>query len=195
MSAPRIISWDITLECPLTCSQGYADANEKEVEGVLSKQESFYVITQFRATGTPVVVLSGGETCSARTYMQPHGKEQELRMVMGNSWYFIDHDAAVKLMNAGSSAVAISLDAKDAATHDMFRGIDGVWEKVVKAVGYRRNAGIAVQINMSVMLPVISEVNYVIAFGTSLGVRAYQLFFSIPTGRAQEIDPRRDARR
>ena len=59
--APRIISWNITLRCPLKCSHCYVDAGEKEADGVLSTQEAFGVIDQIRATGKPIVVLSGGE--------------------------------------------------------------------------------------------------------------------------------------
>ena len=111
-------------------------------------------------------------------------------MVMGTSGYLIDHDTAIKLGNAGIRAVAISLDSKDPATHDSFRGLDGVWERAVAAIGHCRDAGIGVQINMSVMRSAISDVEDVIELGTSLGVRDYQLFFPIPTGRARQIEPR-----
>ena len=59
--APRIISWNITLRCPLKCSHCYVNAGEHEAVGVLSTEEAFSVIDQIRATGKPIVVLSGGE--------------------------------------------------------------------------------------------------------------------------------------
>jgi MoaA/NifB/PqqE/SkfB family radical SAM enzyme len=37
------------------------DAGENEADGVLSTEEALSVIDQIRATGKPVVVLSGGE--------------------------------------------------------------------------------------------------------------------------------------
>ena len=73
VSAPRIISWNITLRCPLKCSHCYVDAGDKEIAGVLSTQEAFAVIDQIRATGRPVVVLSGGNLSSGRTYTISHG--------------------------------------------------------------------------------------------------------------------------
>jgi len=190
--APRIISWNITLRCPLKCAHCYVDAGEEEADGVLSTQEAFAVIDQIRATGTPVVVLSGGEPllrediCAIARY----GTEQGLRMVMGTSGYLIDHDTAAKLREAGIRAVAISLDSDDPPTHDAFRGLDGVWEKAVQAIGHCRDAGIAVQINMSVMRSAISDIEGVVGLGTSLGVRDYQLFFPVPAGRAWQIEPR-----
>ncbi len=192
MNAPRIISWNITLRCPLKCSHCYVDAGETEAAGVLSTQEAFSVIDQIRATGTPVVVLSGGEPLLRKDIyaIARYGTEQGLRMVMGTSGYLIDHNTAVKLKDAGIRAVAISLDSGDPAIHDSFRGLDGVWEKAVQAIGHCRDAGITVQINMSVMRSAISDVEEVIELGTSLGVRDYQLFFPIPTGRARQIEPR-----
>jgi len=192
VSAPRIISWNITLQCPLKCPHCYVDAGEEEAAGVLSTQEAFGVIDQIRATGQPVVVLSGGEPLMREDIyaIARYGTEQGLRMVMGTSGYLIDHDTAVKLNGAGIRAVAISLDSDDPAIHDAFRGVDGVWKKAVQAIGHCRDAGISVQINMSVMRSAISDVEEVITLGTSLGVRDYQLFFPIPTGRARLIESR-----
>lgn len=192
VSAPRIISWNITLRCPLKCAHCYVDAGEKEADGVLSTQEAFSVIDQIRATGRPVVVLSGGEPLLREDVyaIARYGTEQGLRMVMGTSGYLIDQKTAANLKEAGIRAVAISLDSKDPAIHDAFRGIDGVWERATKAIGHCHDAGIAVQINMSVMRSAISEVEDLISLGTSLGVHDYQLFFPIPTGRARQIEPR-----
>lgn len=192
VSAPRIISWNITLTCPLKCSHCYVDAGDKEADGVLSMQEAFGVIDQIRTMGRPVVVLSGGEPLLREDIydIARYGTQQGLRMVMGTSGYFIDQKTAVQLKEAGIRTVAISLDSKDPGIHDAFRGLDGVWERAVNAIEYCRDAGIGVQINMSVMKPALSDVEEVIGLGTSLGVRDYQLFFPVPTGRARQIEPR-----
>ena len=44
VNAPRIISWNITLRCPLKCSHCYVDAGEQEADGVVSTQEAFSFI-------------------------------------------------------------------------------------------------------------------------------------------------------
>lgn len=192
MNAPRIISWNITLRCPLKCSHCYVDAGGEEADGVLSTQEAFSVIDQIRAVGTPVVVLSGGEPLLRPDVydIARYGTGKGLRMAMGTSGYLIGHETAGKLAAAGVRAVAISLDSDDAATHDSFRGVEGVWERAVQAIGHCRDAGMNVRINMSVMRPDISEVEGVIGLGSSLSVRDYQLFFPVPTGRARQAGSR-----
>ena len=84
--------------------------------------------------------------------------------------------------------MAISIDSADPSVHDSFRGLNGVWERAVKAIRYCRDEGMSVQINMSVMRPAIGEVEEVIEVGTALRVRDYQLFFPVPTGRARLIE-------
>jgi radical SAM protein with 4Fe4S-binding SPASM domain len=188
---PRIISWNITLRCPLKCSHCYADAGKDEAEGVLSTDEALAVIDQIRAVGTPVVVLSGGEPlmrddlCTIARY----GTERGLRMVMGTSGYFLDHATAARLKESGIRAAAISLDSTDPAVHDSLRGVSGAWERAVDAVRNCRDEEIGVQINMTVTRPFSGDVASVVELGRELGVRDYQVFFPVPTGRAQEAGP------
>ncbi len=190
--SPRLISWNITLRCPLKCAHCYVDAGERDAEAVLSTEEAFGVIDQICETGKPVVVLSGGEPLMREDIfaIARYGTDQGLRMVMGTSGYLLDQAMAKKLRDAGIRAVAISIDSADPAVHDAFRGIDGVWERAVQAISFCNAENIGVQINMSVMRSAISDVENVIELGTSLGVRDYQLFFPVPTGRARQIEHR-----
>jgi len=190
--APRIISWNITLRCPLKCSHCYVDAGVEEADGVLSTGEAFSVIDQIRATGKPVVVLSGGEPLLREDIYEiaRYGTEQGLRMVMGTSGFLLDRPIAAKLRESGIRAVAISLDSADPAIHDAFRGVNGVWESAIQAIQNCHNEGMGVQINMSVMRTDLRDVEAVIGKGTALGVRDYQLFFPVPTGRARQKEPR-----
>ena len=103
---------------------------------MLSTDETLAVLDQIRATGTPVVVLSGGEPlmrddlCTIARY----GTDLGLRIVMGTSGYFLDRPMAENLKEAGIRAVAISLDSADPIIHDSFRGVSGAWERAVQAI-------------------------------------------------------------
>jgi radical SAM protein with 4Fe4S-binding SPASM domain len=190
-NGPSIISWNITLRCPLKCAHCYVDAGDREADGVLSTQEAFGVIDQICETGKPVVVLSGGEPLMREDIyaIARYGTEQGIRMVMGTSGMLIDRTTAEQLSEAGIRAVAVSLDSASPAIHDAFRGMNGVWEKAVQAIRNCRDEGIAVQINMSVMRSDINDIRAVIELGTTLGVSDYQMFFPVPTGRARQVEP------
>ncbi len=110
-------------------------------------------------------------------------------MVMGTSGYFLDDSMAERLRDAGIRSVAVSIDSADPAVHDSFRGVSGAWEKAVQAIRNCRDEGIGVQINMTVMRPSAGDVQSVVEFGKGLGVMDYQVFFPVPTGRAQDFGP------
>ena len=188
---PRLISWNVTLRCPLKCAHCYVDAGEHEAEGVLSTVEAISVIDQLRALGTPTVVMSGGEPLLREDIFEiiRYGTRRGLRMVMGTSGLLIDRSMADRLEEVGVRAVAVSLDSADPNVHDTFRGIPGVWNRAVQAIRHCREAGIRVQVNMSVMQSDLQEVERVIELGVGLGVQDYQLYFPVPTGRAREHDP------
>ena len=158
---------------------------------MLSTNEALAVIDQVRATGTPVVVLSGGEPlmrddlCTIARY----GTDRGLRMVMGTSGYFLDRPMAARLKEAGIRAAAISLDSADPAVHDSFRGVSSAWERAVRAIRNCTETGIGVQINMTAVRPATGEIESVVELGKSLGVHDYQVFFPIPTGRAGGTGP------
>lgn len=189
--APRLVSWNLTLRCPLKCSHCYVNAKENEPAGVLSTGEARAVIDQIREVGTPVVVLSGGEPLMRTDLCEiaRYGTKRGLRMVMGTSGYFLDRSAAARLRDAGIRSVAVSIDSADPVVHDSFRGVRGAWEKAVQAIRNCRDEGIGVRINMTVMRPSAGDVQSVVELGKGLGVTDYQVFFPVPTGRAQDLDP------
>ncbi|HII98654.1 MAG TPA: radical SAM protein [Methanoregula sp.] len=188
---PRIISWNITLKCPLHCSHCYVDAGEREGDDVLSTQEAFSVIDQIRRTGSPIVVLSGGEPLARDDLcdIARYGTEKGLRMVIGTSGYLLDRRMAGLLLDAGIRAAAISIDSADPEVHDTLRGMPGSWERAVQAVDHCREAGIGVQINMTAVRPSLEEIEGVVVLGKDRGVRDFQVFFPVPTGRAAGSSP------
>lgn len=186
---PRLISWNITLRCPLKCAHCYVDAGNSEPEGILSTYEAKSVIDQIADVGSPILVLSGGEPLLREDICEiaAYGTEKGLRMVMGTSGYYLDKEMARRLKMAGIKAVAISLDSTDPAIHDAFRGLDGAWERAVNAIDSCNAADIPVQINMTVTRPVLGDIESLINFGESKGVKDYHLFFPVQTGRGEEI--------
>lgn len=186
---PHLISWNITLRCPLRCAHCYVDAGELEAENVLSTEEAYGVIDQICELGNPVVILSGGEPLMRDDIFKiaRYGTEKGLKMAMGTSGVLIDENIAQAIKNSGIRRVAISIDSADPKVHDLFRGLPGAWERAVQGIRHCKEAGIGVQINMTVLSPGIQAINDVVSLGTRLGVNDYQLFFPVPTGRGHEI--------
>jgi len=185
----RLISWNVTLRCPLRCAHCYVDAGNHEAKGVLSTEEAFAVIDQICELGRPVVILSGGEPLMREDIFRiaRYGTGKGLTMAMGTSGILIDETCAREIRDAGVRRVAISIDSADPAVHDRFRGVCGAWERAVQGIRHCVNAGVGVQINTTVLSPEIRAIKEVVALGTGMGVTDYQVFFPVPTGRGTEV--------
>ena len=59
-----------------------------------------------------------------------------------NGW-FLTKDRVISLRNAGLTHIQLSLDGKDAKTHERMRGINGIYEKVLDALNFIDDAGIS----------------------------------------------------
>ena len=185
----RIISWNITLACPLNCAHCYADAGKPGMPGLLSTSEAFGVIDQIRETGKPVVILSGGEPLMRGDIFEiaRYGTSRGLRMTLGTSGYLFSRSTARHLSESGIRTVAVSIDSADPSVHNRFRGRPGSWERAVQAVRWCRDEGIEARINMTVQDYSLASVEGIVALGTSLGVRDFQVFFPVPVGRGMNL--------
>jgi radical SAM protein with 4Fe4S-binding SPASM domain len=184
----RIISWNITLRCPLRCSHCYSDAGDQDVADVLTTTEARGILDQIREAGSPVVILSGGEPMMREDIydIARYGTDVGLRMALGTSGYTFDENTPKQLKDAGIENVAISIDSANPFIHDTYRGLPGAWNNAVRAIRLCLDQGMQVQINMTVLTPDIGEVDQVVTLGKELGCKDFQLFIPVPTGRSQK---------
>ena len=64
---PRIISWNTTFKCNLSCAHCYMDAQERESKNELTTEEGKMFIDQIAEVSKPILVLGGGSPSSGRT--------------------------------------------------------------------------------------------------------------------------------
>ena len=184
----RLISWNITLRCPLRCPHCYSDSGGEEIPDVLTTREAFRICDQIRSLGTPVVILSGGEPMMRDDIFDiaSYGSGLGLNMAMGTSGYLITEENFPRIRSSGIRSLAISLDSADPAVHDSFRGCTGSWERAVHAIRLSLQEGMQVQINTTVITPDPASLDRLVQFGISLGVRTFQVFIPVPTGRSAD---------
>jgi len=186
---PALISWNVTYRCNLRCAHCYMDAGDGGGTPELSTGEAKMLIDQVAQTGSPVMILSGGEPLMRDDIFEiaGYGTHRGLRMVIGTNGTLIDGRTAVRLAGAGIRKAAISLDSADPGVHDRFRGVTGAWERAVAGIEACSDAGIPVQVHMTVTLQNHRELEAITEFGEELGVHDFQFFFLVPTGRGKEV--------
>jgi len=184
----KIISWNITLRCPLRCPHCYSDAGETDLPDLLSTAEALGILDQIKRIGSPIVILSGGEPMMREDLFDiaRYGSALGLRMALGTSGYLFDSSTLSRIAGSGIRSVAISIDSADPAVHDAFRGSQGAWGRAIQAIRDCVREKIQVQINMTVIAPDPAELDRVINLGREMGVRDYQVFIPVQTGRSMQ---------
>jgi len=113
-----------------------------------------------------------------------YGTSLGLTMAMGTSGFLFDENTPSLIKGSGIKSIAISIDSADPEIHDTFRGCPGAFDKAINAIRSCIREGMQVQINMTVITPDSAILDKVVTLGKELGVRNYQVFIPVPTGRS-----------
>ncbi len=155
----------------------------------LSTEEAIRLIDQIADSGCMILVFSGGEPL-----MRPdlfdllrHARDRQLMTAVASNGTLINDTVARDLAAVGVRRVSISLDGPDAATHDSFRRIEGVFDGALGAIGNLKQAGIGVQINCTVATHNHDRLEEVHALATRIGAEALHFFMLVPVGCGLEL--------
>ena len=188
-SGLRMIAWEITRSCNLSCLHCRAAAEEGPYEGELSTQECFQFIDEVAAFSKPVVILTGGEPLLREDIFEvaSYGTHKGLRVVMAVNGTLLDAQKASAAKKAGIQRVSISLDGSTAESHDRFRGVVGAYAGAMEGIKYLKEAGLDFQINTTVTKRNLREIEDILQLAIQLGAVAHHIFLLVPTGRGREL--------
>jgi len=83
--------------------------------------------------------------------------------------------------------VSISIDGKDAETHDEFRGIPGSFDRAVEGAMFLKEAGVEFQFNCTISKRNVDEIEDILVLSEKLGAAALHIFMLVPVGCGVEI--------
>ncbi|ABO09133.1 TIGR04053 family radical SAM/SPASM domain-containing protein [Pyrobaculum calidifontis] len=189
--APLLVFWESTKACPLACKHCRADAILKPLPGELSTEEGKRLIEQVAEFGDPkpLLIITGGDPLMRADlfelvdYANSLGVPVSLAPAVSKS---LDDEALRRIKSSGVKSISISLDGATAETHDELRGVPGSFAETVSAIKRALDLGISVQVNTVVWKKSLSELPDVAYLLRRLGVKVWEVFFLIVTGRAKE---------
>lgn len=184
-----IISWNTTQACNISCVHCYRDAGARRADE-LDTAEGKKLLTEIARAGFKIMILSGGEPLLRPDIYEliAHAKSSGMRPVLGTNGMLITPAVAARLKEAGLACAGISLDSRDKAKHDWFRGCEGAWEETLRGMEACRTAGLPFQIHTTVMNWNEEEITAITDFAVELGARAHHIFFLVPAGRGKDIE-------
>ena len=193
---PFTVVWETTRACDLACLHCRAEANPQRHADELGFAEAQRLVRDIKAFGTPypIFVLTGGDPAKRADIFDliACARAEGLRVAMTPSATpLIDRDAVRRFTDAGLVRLALSLDGKDAATHDGFRGVAGSFRHTLQILEWCRDAGLETQIHTTVTRHVLDDLPAIAELITGRGIKLWALFLLIAVGRAARPEVRR----
>jgi heme b synthase len=185
----RMIAWEVTRSCNLNCVHCRAASACGPYPGELSTEKCKALIDQIAAAFQPVIILTGGEPLLRPDIFDiaSYGTQKGLRMVMATNGTLADEKIAQKMIESGIQRVSISIDGKDAASHDAFRGEPGAFAGALRGIEAMKSAGMEFQINTTITAANLHQLKDIHDLTLRLGAAAHHIFLLVPTGRGRDL--------
>ncbi|MBI5231497.1 MAG: heme b synthase [Coriobacteriales bacterium] len=189
IKAPRIIAWEITRSCNLSCVHCRAAAEFGHYHGELSLDEIKAVIDDIVTISNPILILTGGEPLMRPDIWEivDYAHEKGAMPVIGTNATLITEEIAQKMAEHKIPRISVSIDFPTAEGHDEFRGQAGCFDATIEGIKIAKKHGIGVQINTTVTTRNAQYIEEIHDLAESLGVDAFHIFMLVPTGRGSEI--------
>ena len=185
----RMIAWEVTRSCNLNCVHCRAASRRGPYPGELSTVKCLTLIDEISTMGDPVMILTGGEPLLRSDIFDiaSYGTQKGLRMVLATNGMLVNENAARRMLASGIKRVSISIDGKDAASHDAFRGQPGAFAGAMSAIEFLKSAGMEFQINTTVTTANLHQLEDILDLAVKSGAAAHHIFLLVPTGRGRDL--------
>ena len=188
-AALRLVAWETTRNCNLTCVHCRASATKGPYPGELDTQAAFRLLDQIALVGEPIVILTGGEPLLRPDIFDiaKYGTDKGLRMVMAPNGTLITEANAGQMADSGIKRISISIDVATKESHDSFRGVKGAFEGALNGIKLAKEAGVEFQINTTITKTNLDQIPKIQDLAIKLGAVAHHIFLLVPTGRGKYI--------
>lgn len=194
LSAPILVFAEVTWRCDAHCLHCSVAADKQSIENEMTTEEWKQLLDQLAELHVFYITFTGGEPLLREDLDEliSHCEKRGIRPEMVTNGSHLTEERIESLSKAGLRAIQVDLDSVDAATHDHFRGVPGLYDKVVKAIPILAESGIDLQVSSVVNRLNIDQIADIMEFANELGAQRYSFMHLIDTGAAQnhpEIRP------
>lgn len=191
MAPPRLVFWETTKACNLSCRHCRAVPQTAIGPNEFRTDEALALIDQIAEVARPVLVLSGGEPLFRPDVFDigAYGVDRGFRVALATNGTLITKRVAERIAATRFARVAVSLDGANSETHDRFRGQRGSHAKALQGIVQLREAGVSVQINSTIAKHNVGELPRLLEMALGMGADALHLFMLVPVGCGLQIAP------
>ncbi len=194
---PFIAIWESTQACDLACRHCRMGVNDEHDPMILSTDEAKMLMNQVLDFGKPrpIFVMTGGDPFKRTDLFEliRYGTEHGILVAVSPSGTPLLNEENIKrCKEEGARAMSLSVDGSNAAIHDDFRRVPGVFDRTIDGWKIAREIGLKVQINTTITRYNLFDLPNIFKLAYDIGAMTWALFFLVPTGRAlseDEISP------
>ena len=181
---PRLIVLELTRRCILNCLHCRASSHTKQ-DAELKTQEWLKFLEEIASFCQPSIIFSGGEALLRDDIFEiiSFAKGLGLTPVIATCGVTLTQGKARQLKRAGIKRVSVSIDGKNATTHDSIRNEKGVFVKALTAMRILKSENIEFQVNTTLMRDNVSQLEEILQLAQNYGAKSFHPFFLVPVGR------------
>jgi radical SAM protein len=194
---PFTVAWELTRACALACVHCRAEAQPKRHPDELTTAESYALLDRLAELAPPVLVLTGGDPMMRPDLFDlvEYAIARGLRVAVSPTTTALPTRARLeRLRDLGVAMIHVSIDGADAETHDTFRGVDGTFARAMRILEDLQALEMPTQVGTTITRHNIDQMEEMAALIGRHGVRVWNVFYLVPTGRGK-IDAMIDVER
>ncbi len=186
---PRLIAWEMTKRCKLSCEHCRISNNSLEPVNELNTTEGKKLLENIAKHYKPIIIMTGGDPILRADFLElaRYGTSKGLKMVAASCGYGITPEFAKKMKKSGIMAVSLSLDGNDEKSHDEFRKQNGSFKEIMRAAKILKETGIPFQINTTVTKKNADSLDDILRTAKEIGASQFHPFLFVPTGKGKDI--------
>jgi radical SAM protein with 4Fe4S-binding SPASM domain len=173
LSAPSSVDVFITSRCNLKCVHCFSATNEA---ADLSLENLKSIFNQLEKMGVLEVRINGGEPLlhpNIGKVLQMLERRRFRKVILTNGTLL--NDEIAKQLKKSSITPTVSLDDSDAGGHDLFRGLDGTFEKTLVGLKTLQKNGVQYGINCCLHAKNLNKIENIVNLAAEQG--AYRIAF------------------
>ncbi|HCF94468.1 MAG: TIGR04053 family radical SAM/SPASM domain-containing protein [Verrucomicrobiota bacterium] len=190
---PFMIVWETTQACDLACKHCRAAAQPNLDPNSLNFEEAKNLLNQSAEFGrpSPIFIFTGGDPFKRPDLFELVRYADEIGLaaaVSPSGTPLLNRQNLIRLKEAGTKAISLSIDASNATDHDLFRQVPGSFTRTIEGWKMAREIGLKLQVNTTLTRYNLDDLAKLFGLVQELGAMTWSLFFLVPTGRGQEAD-------
>lgn len=183
---PYHVIWGITSLCNAKCIHCYANSG-KEAKDEITTITGFRIIDELADLGVFDIGFTGGEPLLRRDICQfvNRSAKKNISVSLSSNGFYVSEDLAKKLMFSGLETLQVSLDGIG-KTHDVFRGLSGLYRKAIKALEICKKIGLKYLVCFTATRHNIEQLPKVIDLLNNMQIDTLNISIFVSSGRGTQ---------